>query len=496
MTDEPAKSPPKINKRVAGKPRKPAPSSKKVPVKKAGSLKIPGLKVSVPLTLPVIGGLAAVGLVLFVLVVGLSGGKPHHRAVRQVTAGVEAPVEKVITAETDSNDKTVPITPQSMMADLAYVGPRGDMPDPVIEQKKIETILQNDDGIPPLKREVQTSKEEFYEKSNLFEFQDLEGDKYLAYRVRLPKDWTVVNSADLKKSQLDNRLLGVLAYFVSPSTLDLRSSFRIKAQKLAHMMNVRDWVRQYALANRYTLQALSEYDDNRAEALYVVQDMDVSYVIRMVAIINGPRVVIAEYWVPNEFYQLQKDGQIWSITTFHLKYKDESPKEDIKQFNFFDIASVDYPASWELQKGNIESLDLMDASIMNVQASTRRMDSLLMGRVDIFLIADNQNFTMQSAYEHIGKKIEADQLVIGEEIGKFEPALNLNNLKLEQSRVFKINNAEDTYQDYQYWVTAMKGKNYHFFVCLLMPPKSYSFYNWARNINAYEFVIQHVLEGT
>ena len=347
-----------------------------------------------------------------------------------------------------------------------------------------------------MKRDVKMSQSAFDSASDLYQGKNLLGDQFLSYSLRLPKGWKKVSDEDLKGLQLSNKLPGVLAYYLGPSNMDRRSGFQVKAQKLDHMISARDWLIQYAIASKFTLQGLSAYGEDRAEGLYVYNEPDISYVVRVVVILNGPRVVIGEYLVPFDMFEKERDFQIWSTVSFFLDYLDKMPKEASKRFNFLDIGSFDYPASWDLQKGDLFSIDQMRVSIVNLQVQKIGVSSILNGRVDVYMFSGGEGYDQEKAFADLQNKLkEADHLVLGEEISELPPMVNDSGLKFLLTKRYAINDETHSYRDYQYWVTALKGENYYIFVCLVNPPRALGFYNWARNINAYSYVVKTVKEG-
>ena len=172
-----------------------------------------------------------------------------------------------------------------------------------------------------------------------------------------------MTSTDLQARQMDAGFSGVLAYYVSPPELDLRSSVRIRSEKLAFTTNAVDWLRNYAINNRYTLQALSGYGVDRAEAVYLITDRGITYVIRVAAVLNGSRAVVAEYMVPMDKYEEQKDIQVWTITSFYLKTIDSEPQEPVTDYAVRDFARLNYPEKWVVQNQANDSIDRVRVSI-------------------------------------------------------------------------------------------------------------------------------------
>jgi hypothetical protein len=478
MTDPAAKSPQKpVQKTVV-----PGKTAVKPAAKGKGGMPNPVLVKIMKLPKPVLGG-AIAGIVL-VIFLAMNMGGTHKSAPVQQAAAPAAESAPQTDAEKQALDAT----------NIPYVGPVENSNLTAVDDT-IPMINRIGDDVLPLKREVLASREDYFARSDEFQTEDMEGDKFLAYRVRLPKGWLRVTQSDIKEQQLNNRLMGVIDYFVSPPEMDMRSSFRIKAQRMAHMMSARDWVLQYAFANRYTLQGMSTYGDDRAETMYVVNEADISYNVRVAVVVNGPRVVISEYFVPMQLFEKSRDDQTWAVTTFTLKYKDAAPSENTKSLMFFDLATMDYPASWELQRTNIQSIDLMNASIVNVQKEVKNIKTLLQGRIDVLLMATGEDFTMDRVMEKLNDIVKVDKLLINEKVGRFEITKNNSGLEPIKSDVYRINNVENSYQDYQYWVAVYKGKNYYFIVALLNPPRSYNPYIWSRNLGGFEYIMKTMHEG-
>ncbi len=446
------------------------------------------------------GGIAALVMVLYVVLQAVMVPSP---SIIQEPVQTEQPTPAVPVAETVPASASAPTPagtpaapPSSSASSLipSYTGATEMVPDAPVSND-LPLIPRIADDLKQLGRDVKMTKAEFEAASTQYDTEDLDGDPFLAYRVRVPSTWTFMGPRELKDMQLNNRLMGIMALYLSPADLEMRSSLRLKAQNMAHMMSARDWAFHYALGNRYTLQSLSTYGDDRAEAIYIVTEMDISYVVRMAVVISGPRVVVAEYFVPMQKYEAEKDLQTWGITSFYLKKKDKTPSEPTKALYFFDIASAYYPESWIEQKPNVVSIDQMNASIVNMRETKNNQPGVLRGRVDVYLFAVNSDYTEIDAIGKINQQFESQNVRVGNKLGRFNPTQNLNGLEVVSNTVYQLSNPENTYQDYQYWITVLKGKNYYFYICLLTPPRSSDMYNWSRNLGAFENIAKTMKEG-
>lgn len=160
--------------------------------------------------------------------------------------------------------------------------------------------------------------------------------------------------------------------YLSPPNLDRRSSFRIRALELKHFVSADNWFLNYILMSGSTVDGFNKRTNRRIEAQYTVLDKGQSYTVRAVAEISGSRIVLAEYLVPSETWEEERDMQIWTMISFQLTRPELGPIEKVDTYAFVDIVKFMYPNSWLLYAPMIISIDRMDASILNISAISRR----------------------------------------------------------------------------------------------------------------------------
>lgn len=350
--------------------------------------------------------------------------------------------------------------------------------------------------VKPLDKKVSLTSKQYDEVSRLIQEMPL-GDRFLAYRIKLPKDWIQVRSEGEAQTELNTKLLGDLAKYVSPPNPDIRSTFRIRATQMTYDMSTENWMLNYILSNGYALEGLTVVSDKRVEAQYVVLHNASANVVRAVAELSGPRIVLAEYSVPSEIMnQEERNKQIWSMVTFRLSNPDPAPVEKLETFSFLDISKFNFPKSWILNAPTIQSVERIEAAIINLRG---RGDATLLesgekpkldGRIDVSLVAKTLDSPIPLEIKKIRKDIELKNLFLGPVLEtkkdwKVDP--NVLNSWIE---VYPVNGKEGKSAGYEMWVAIVELPEQHYYVRLLTLSREDDFFIWARNIKAFETVVE------
>ncbi|WP_435641887.1 hypothetical protein [Micavibrio aeruginosavorus] len=311
------------------------------------------------------------------------------------------------------------------------------------------------------------------------------GDKFLSYKIRLPKDWKKSADDNLRSQDLSKRLLGEVARYYGPVTGDVRSRFVIMALELDHEITARNWFLHYILSRGYTLQGMKELSDRRVEALYIQMEKDTPFVVRATAEINGPRMILSMVYVPEALWKGQEGMQDAIIDSFHFIAPEDSRLSSTQTFAFLDLLRFDYPTSWRLRAPNIQSIDVMEASVINT-----RDEKTLNGEIDINIISTELDTTLAEEVKALQKELEERGMVIGAMIEQptdytFQPQVSYNRVE-----VYEMTNKEKSIQDHEYWIAVLIEDRYYYIITMLTPSRNVDFYTWAGNTEAFGRVIQ------
>lgn len=322
-------------------------------------------------------------------------------------------------------------------------------------------------------------------------------DKYLSYKIRLPKDWTKSdmpafvekreeNEKDGKK-KLNSRVMGTVTKYYGPLHGYVRSRFEVRAIALDYEISARNWFIHYILSNGYALNGLTVISEKKIEGQYVVLEEDVSYIVRVRAEINGPRMVLAMYYVPDRLWDTEKQMQAWALESFAFLSPEISNLEITQTCTFLDLLQFDYPASWRLHASNIFSVDEMKAKLVNSID-----DKTVNGEIEVYAISTHSDTDLAEEVKILSGRLEDRGLKVGKLIpleGIYKPDEHVTFFKAE---AYEANDAGGALLNHEFWIAVMVEKDYYYLITMITPARDVEFYRWARNIGAFKIVVESI----
>jgi hypothetical protein len=309
------------------------------------------------------------------------------------------------------------------------------------------------------------------------------GDKFLAHEMRIPKNW--------KKVELEveggstQRILGDAAKFIGPTLLDSPSYFVLRAANIDYDMTVRNWFINFVLTNGYVLQAMRETSDHRIDALFVMVERDVSYLVRAAVKFNGSRIVIAMYFLPETRWQEERAMQSMVMDSF--VFTEPAPRigEERESYAFLDLIRFDFPRSWRLEAPNIFSTESMDAKLINTKD-----EKTLNGEIRISVVSTEADTTLADEIKNTQNSLSERSMAIGEMLPLVQDYKLYDHFTFSRIESYKVNSTASRMLDYEYWIGVMVEDRYFYIVTLLTPSRNADFSVWARNIEAFRIVLQ------
>jgi hypothetical protein len=350
------------------------------------------------------------------------------------------------------------------------------------------------------------SEKDFLENTELISELPFD-DKYLAYQIRLPYGWEkqqhTFNSAgkknevveenddDIQKQKVgsDNdisrRILGEIARYYSPSRIYSRSRIVIKATALDHDISAQSWFISYVLQNGYTLKGLNVISDKRVEGAYITLNKDQSYLVRVIAEINGPRMVIINYYLPDKYFEEERAWQQRILHSFKFIQPEKAVVELKRTYSFLDLLQFDYPSSWRLHAPNIYSIDGMDAKLINT-----RNEQTLTGEISISVVSTDLDTSIGEEIGYAIEELNNKGLTIGDLIAEIKDYQFHDHIYYSKVEVYEAIDKQERFLDHEFWLTILVEDRYYYFIYMLTPGKDIDFYKWAGNVGAFKTVIE------
>lgn len=343
------------------------------------------------------------------------------------------------------------------------------------------------DKIKPLTPVEYMPEEEFNDKTRIEEVIPYD-DEYLAFKVSIPKGWSE-NLAELSEqtkteSRPTQNVLGTVARYFSPPNKHMRSFFQLEVSDLTYEIGARNWFINYVISKGFTLEQVGAEGNRSVEAIYIEVKGDITYIVRVKAVINGPRMVVAHYYLPMELYEEERVQQAQVVNSFELTNRQKDGVEKLDIYGFLDQSFFEYPVSWKLSAPYVKSIDRMRAMLFH---STRigKLD----GQINIYL-ANRMTETNRANEINLYK----EKLVIENyELGDFleQPSLRFHpDMHFGMTQVYSMKPLRQDMIGYELWVSISEGKEYIYVTSLLTPARTEEFYTWARNVEAYKLLIR------
>lgn len=344
-------------------------------------------------------------------------------------------------------------------------------------------------SIPKLKPYAYGPEAEFEAKTDLIRGDKPYSDDYLSYQLRLPKGWAETKHGavgDVGSTELSDVVLSIVGRYVAPPKNLLRSYVVIEGQSLAHEISAQNWFVNFILKNGFSLGAMDVKSPREVEALYVQVDGDESYVVRARLLINGPRLIMIRYYLPQDNYDEEKVDQARIIQSFKLtKLKNEDIEKQVV-YGFLDQSFFNYPSSWTLKAKDILSIERMNALLY--QESVDGKVSVLEGHIRINVISKLLKTTMDEEISAFRKSINVKGYTLGPVIETLKYKYN-PDIKKGQAQAYRLIASDPVnMKSYEYLASIMEGDDYYYITSMITPSRGEDFYTWAQNIEAFRII--------
>jgi len=341
--------------------------------------------------------------------------------------------------------------------------------------------------IPPLTKLDLPPQAEFEKQTKLIQYTP-HNDKFLSYEMRLPESW-IFNKDITNKSidrSLSDRVLGTVARYTSPARQYLRSFFSVDVMELPNEIGARNWFINYVLSNGMSLEQVGTEHHNEVEALYIEVQGDITYVVRVKAIKNGPRMIFARHYLPQELYNEGYIEQAQIINSFHLINYEDTGVEPLRLHGFLDQTYFNYPESWQLKASNVKSINRMNALLFH-SSTNNKLD----GQMNIYLTNKSLGETRSEALNYYQDKFKIEGYTLDQYIGDV-PVQYHSDMKFGLTQMYTLKPRNIDMIDYELWVSFSESDGYYYIITLMTPARNADFYTWARNEAAFKIVLNNI----
>lgn len=319
------------------------------------------------------------------------------------------------------------------------------------------------------------------------------GDKSLAYSINWPKDWAPAEDKGSSNFELNTKLFTSINIWYSPPRMGGRSRLEIKAVDLENQLSAEQWYLKNLLQSGQTLEGFTVHSEKKVEALMIIMEDDTSYYLRTMTIINGRRVIQAQYYVPMFFWNEEKALQAQCLSTFDVTYPTEEVIEKLQAFQFLDVAEVMYPETWRAHAAPLKSIENMNVKLLNVRKTKNKyekLDESIEGQIDVTLVSSLTTDSLLTEVENYKKNMEGTGMIIGKKIETIKDFKYNDNYSFSATEVYEGIDSSNDSMEYELWFSLLVSGNYYYFVTLLTPSRNETYNVWALNSQTYKIVVK------
>lgn len=313
-------------------------------------------------------------------------------------------------------------------------------------------------------------------------------DELLAYGLNLPEDWRGANSFGYS---LSGDVMVEIGRYNGPVKFNKASSFlTVQAMELDYQTSAVEWFVSDARSNGYSIQGAKEHNADFVESLHIQLRRGESYVVRSLVYLNGSRLVRAAYFLPMDSWAEERGQQSHVMQSFKLLNIVQENSEDTKRYDFYDIASFEYPVSWEMFMRGQKTLDTMEASLIQYDAlrvGGRR--KLVNGRIELKVFSQFITESLEKEMtKHVEGLVDGGLVVQGfkDDTEKLLMSKNFSNVRVQ---VYEVLDSKNPSRDTELWLVGMTAGDYFYVTSLLTPERTGHYDLWTRNIQAYKLML-------
>jgi hypothetical protein len=356
--------------------------------------------------------------------------------------------------------------------------------------------------------EVQSMTMEGFEEQSIIITKEYEDDIDLNFTIHVPTNFIEKPFDRLKNENNRGNLLGEVFYAYGPAVGDIRPYVSVQSVIVKRAISAENWFKNEVLNNNFTVRGFDASKDNMFDAFYVrLDDFGRTEIVRSKGMLNKDRMVVVEYAIPMELWNVSSDQQILTVQSFEF-LKDYGVKipEGLHIYSFLDSFQFQYPKSWRFVEAKTSAVNQIDVSLLTVD-----VHNFVFGHMDITTISE------QSLKDRIDKTvypIDIAQIVndmkdklVSEK--KFETAnvierrdYDLNfDTTLSLTEVYALRKKKaDTYvierqneATRELWLSVIKSDKFNkqnYILAMNIPSRDKNFYQWAVSVEAYETVLE------
>jgi len=309
----------------------------------------------------------------------------------------------------------------------------------------------------------------------------------LSYRLRLPETWSKMTQHMEQNLQLQKRLMSHITTFVAPPLATVKPSMTIQAKNLEHEIDAAHWLRHYLLVNGFTLtEDVQSKDLRNATAHFVYVRDETAYTGYARAIFHGNMVTLARLDVPQRFQSYYGVLQKMAVDGLTLVFPQSGAIEEWRRDNLGgELLELQYPASWTRKRARYNEDGIKTSFELHNEAAEEKVYGLM----HFTAVRRSKDTDMKTEIDVLKKSLDELYGMYIKEVKYSKPSYGPLEFDYIREEEYLVGfDPERRISDQIMKFLVMGDSKWYVFIYMLSPLEDSDFYNWARNIRAYDIV--------
>lgn len=331
---------------------------------------------------------------------------------------------------------------------------------------------------------------DFEQEAKTHVIQPYDSDETLDFKVKLPKDWANISKQELERIKeidpnFNSNIFTTMVEFRDNKLGTTPSRLSIDVIELEYEITARNWFFNFILMTGYNIRAMTVHSETEAEALYVHVSKDQSFLTRAKLFINGNRLILVSYVMNDKNWGKERALQQKVIESFELLNPKIVRLDLTETYRYFDILQFDYPQNWRLATPSIFGLDGMKVRVLSTDFSGN-----VSGEIFVSINATDLDISLKDEIDEIIADLKERGIKVGSLMGEVDKYEFYPHIFYDKVEVYEALFKDKDVITHEFWLGIMVEENYFYIVTMLTPNRQTEFFTWARNIEAYELLLE------
>jgi hypothetical protein len=277
---------------------------------------------------------------------------------------------------------------------------------------------------------------------------------------------------------------------------------RIEAYELEYNISAKNWLVRHLIDYGYVVEGIKEYNWRHAEALGYIYNKDTpDFKVRVVARMNGDRLLIMKYSAPSHVWEAEKSYQATVARSFNFTSPDTYENIEMLEYDITGYVEFVYPETLQVGQLNQKDFDRPRVKFFNREEAQEEYDEagrkikevMSKGIINFqVVIHSNTNTSLADEIEEAKKDFEKLGIKVNKKLSHDVNLLFPYATKINRLDIFQGESIEEKNPGYEIWIAYMTNEEAYYIVTMVTPSADSRYFAWNENKSAFEAIVSSI----